>query len=81
MILGPLTTLLSLRHRTGEFGAPAWLVNIAKVNPFSWAVDGVRALFAGDLDNDRVWQGLLITAVLAVLAVVWAARSFARSVR
>jgi ABC-2 type transport system permease protein len=64
-----------------DFGAPSWLVNLAKVNPFSWAVDGVRALFAGDLGDDRVWQGLLITAVLAVLAVVWAARAFARSVR
>jgi ABC-2 type transport system permease protein len=61
--------------------APGWLQNVAKVNPFSWAVDGVRALFVGDIGNDRVWQGLLITLVLAVLAVVWAARSFARSVR
>lgn len=64
-----------------DFGAPGWLVNVAKVNPFSWSVDGVRSLFAGDIGADRVWQGLLITAVLAVLAIVWAARSFARSVR
>ena len=61
--------------------APVWLQNVAKVNPFSWAVDGVRALFAGDIGNDRVWQGLLITVVLTALAVVWAARAFARSVR
>jgi hypothetical protein len=40
-----------------------------------------RALFAGDLGNDKVWQGLTITAVLAVAGVFWAARQFARSVR
>src|SRR6266540_2340514 len=28
--------------------APAWLKRVSDVNPFSWAVDGVRALFAGD---------------------------------
>jgi ABC-2 type transport system permease protein len=61
--------------------APAWLRSIADWNPFSWAVDGSRALFAGDLGNDRVWQGLLIIGALTVLALVWGAREFARSVR
>ncbi|WP_306204325.1 ABC transporter permease [Actinoplanes sp. RD1] len=61
--------------------APGWLQGIADWNPFSWAVDGVRALFRGDLGAPAVWQGLLIMAVLAVAAVVWAARLFARSVR
>jgi len=61
--------------------APGWLQGVAAWNPFSWAVDGTRALFRGDLGSNDVWQGLLIMAVLAVLAVVWAAREFARSVR
>jgi ABC-2 type transport system permease protein len=61
--------------------APAWLRSLADWNPFSWAVDGARALFAGDLGNDRVWQGLLIIGTLTVLTVVWGAREFARSVR
>jgi ABC-2 type transport system permease protein len=61
--------------------APSWLRRVANWNPFSWAVDGTRALFAGDLSNPRVWQALVITAVLAVLSVYWAAREFARSVR
>ncbi|MEU3453874.1 ABC transporter permease [Micromonospora sp. NPDC006766] len=61
--------------------APGWLQGIANYNPFSWAVEGTRALFAGDLSNDKVWQGLTIIAVLAVAGVVWAARQFARSVR
>ena len=61
--------------------APGWLQAIADWNPFSWAVDGTRALFRGDLDAPAVWQGLLIMAVLAAAAVGWAAREFARSVR
>lgn len=61
--------------------APGWLQGVADWNPFSWAVDGTRALFRGDLGASAVWQGLLIMAVLAVAAVAWAARSFARSVR
>ena len=61
--------------------APGWLQGVANWNPFSWAVDGVRALFRGDLGAPDVWQGLVIMAVLAVLAVLWAAREFSRSVR
>ncbi|MFC6014948.1 ABC transporter permease [Plantactinospora solaniradicis] len=61
--------------------APGWLQGIADWNPFSWAVDGARALFAGDLGNDAVWQGLSVMAVITALAVTWAAREFARSVR
>jgi ABC-2 type transport system permease protein len=61
--------------------APGWLQGVADWNPFSWAVNGTRALFRGDLGAPDVWQGLLIMAALAVLAVAWAARMFAKSVR
>ena len=61
--------------------APGWLQGVADWNPFSWAVDGVRALFRGDLGAPAVWQGLVIMALLAMLAITWAARLFARSVR
>ncbi|MBL7254831.1 ABC transporter permease [Paractinoplanes lichenicola] len=61
--------------------APGWLQGVADWNPFSWAVNGTRALFRGDLGAPAVWQGLVIMAVLAVLAVAWAGRGFAKSVR
>src|SRR4029453_2213738 len=60
---------------------PGWLQGIPDWNPFSWAVDGTRALFRGDLGSPDVWQGLVIMAVLAALSRGWAAREFARSVR
>ncbi len=61
--------------------APAWLQRVADWNPFSWAVEGARALVIGDLRNDRVWQGLLVIAALAVVSLLWAAHEFHRSVR
>jgi ABC-2 type transport system permease protein len=60
---------------------PGWLQAIAKWNPFSWAVDAARALFAGNTGDAIVWKALIIITVLAVGASTWAARSFARSVR
>jgi ABC-2 type transport system permease protein len=61
--------------------APHWLATVAKWNPFSWAVDGSRALFAGHPGDASVWKSLLILGVLTVVTVSWAARSFAKSVR
>lgn len=61
--------------------APSWLAHVAKWNPFSWAVDGTRALFAGDLSNPRVWQALVILGGLTIVCVAWSARKFATSVR
>src|SRR5690348_10461035 len=61
--------------------APGWLKRIADFNPFSWAVDGVRDLFNGHSGANSVWQASLIVGVLAVLAVMWGARSFAKGLR
>ncbi len=60
---------------------PNWLQTIAKWNPFSWAVDAARALFAGDPGDPHVWKALVIVTVLAVAAATWSAREFARSIR
>ena len=61
--------------------APAWLQRVADYNPFSWAVDGVRALFNGHSGANSVWQAAVIVGALAVLAVIWGARSFAKGLR
>jgi ABC-type multidrug transport system permease subunit len=50
-------------------------------DPFSWAVDGARALFNGNPGDPNVWKSLVILGVLTALSVLWAARSFAKSVR
>lgn len=55
--------------------APEVLRNIAKANPFAYAVDGARAMVNGHLGDAAVAQALVIFGVLAVLALVWATRS------
>jgi ABC-2 type transport system permease protein len=61
--------------------APGWLQGIANWNPFKWGVDATRSLFNGAPGDSHVWQALVILGGLMVAAVVWAARSFAKSVR
>jgi ABC-2 type transport system permease protein len=61
--------------------APRWLTRIAEWNPFYWATNGVRALFAGHIGAAAVWQALVINVTLTLLAVVWATRMFAHRVR
>ncbi|GAA0934997.1 ABC transporter permease [Virgisporangium aurantiacum] len=60
---------------------PGWLQTIAQWNPFSWAVDAARALFAGHPGDPDVWKALVIVGALAVAAATWSAREFARSIR
>lgn len=61
--------------------APLWLQNASKVNPFSWSVAGMRAIFAGDIGSPHVWESIVIIAALMVVALAWSTRLFARSVR
>jgi ABC-2 type transport system permease protein len=61
--------------------APAWLLTVAKWNPFYWAVEGVRALFAGTPNVDAVWISLAVLGGLTLGSVTLAARGFAKSVR
>lgn len=61
--------------------APLWMRNASQANPFSWAVDGMRALFKGQAADPHVWQSIAIVGVLMVIALAWSTRLFAKSVR
>ncbi len=61
--------------------APLWLHRIAEYNPFYWATNGMRALFAGHLGEPAVWLSLVIVVVMTVLASAWSVRLFARRVQ
>jgi ABC-2 type transport system permease protein len=61
--------------------ASRWLRDVGRWNPFAWAVDAARALFAGHPGDASVWKALVIVLVLTVAAVTWAAGAFAKSVR
>jgi ABC-2 type transport system permease protein len=60
--------------------APGWLQAIAAANPLSYAVTAARAIFLNDLSQPSVLTGVLIMAVLALVASALAARSFGRAV-
>ena len=60
--------------------APQWLQNIAHINPLLYAVDAARAVFNDHLTDVSVAQGVIILAVLSVVAVVIGARQFGRAI-
>lgn len=60
--------------------APQWLRNIAAANPLSYAVDAARAVFNDHLGDPSVAKGVLIMAVLSIIAIFVGARAFGRAV-
>jgi ABC-2 type transport system permease protein len=60
--------------------APLWVRDVSLWNPFAWGTRGMRAIFAGQLGTQVVWQASLILAVLAVVAVVFSSRLFSREI-
>jgi len=50
--------------------------DLAEFDPFSYAVNAARALFIGNIDDSTVPLGFAIIGLLAVLVLLWAARSF-----
>jgi ABC-2 type transport system permease protein len=61
--------------------APLWMVEIARVNPFYWATNGMRDLFAGNLAATSVWVSFVVVAALTALTMNWSLRLFAHDVR
>ena len=58
--------------------APGWLQRIAQLNPFSHVVDGARAAFRNDLGDGSLVIGLVSAALLAVVGLAIAVRTFQR---
>ncbi|HKF36215.1 MAG TPA: ABC transporter permease [Ktedonobacteraceae bacterium] len=55
--------------------APDILQNIARANPFAYAVTAGRALVGGQLSDTTVMQAFIIFGIAALLALFWATRS------
>jgi ABC-2 type transport system permease protein len=58
--------------------APRWLDRLSQANPFRHIVDAARAAFRDDLGDASLVIGLLCAAVLAVVGLVVATRTFQR---
>ena len=56
--------------------APGWLQTLADVNPLTHIVDGVRAVYRGELGSTDAWLGAVLTIGLLALGVFYGARVF-----
>lgn len=60
--------------------APPQIRTIAEANPLAYAVDAARDLFTGNFADPRVLQAFVFIAIVALLVLWWAARSFRRAI-
>ena len=60
-------------------GAPRWLEVVSTLNPMTYVVDAVRALFAGTYPADVLAQGVAGAAVVAALGLAVGVRAMRRS--
>ena len=60
-------------------GAPRWLEVVSMLNPMTYVVDAVRALFAGTYPADVVTQGVAGAAIVAALGLWVGVRAMRRS--
>jgi ABC-2 type transport system permease protein len=56
--------------------APGWLATLSDLNPIAYIVDGVRAVFRGEIMTRTAMVGLAFTMVLASLAFFFGTRMF-----
>ena len=59
---------------------PPWLRALAHVDPLYYVVEGSRALTAGTLTDDHVWQAFAVTIPLSAVVVFWATSVFRKAV-
>jgi ABC-2 type transport system permease protein len=58
--------------------APRWLRTLADFNPLTHVVDGVRAVFRGEMAGGESLIGIAVTVALVALGLVYGARVFRR---
>jgi ABC-2 type transport system permease protein len=56
--------------------APGWLQTVSDLNPLRWVVDGVRAIFLGDIISPAAAWGILATMGLVLVGVFYGERTF-----
>lgn len=59
--------------------APDWLRTLSSINPLTHAVDAARALFNSQWGDPEIVIGVVLTSVLAAIALWLASRAFARA--
>jgi ABC-2 type transport system permease protein len=60
--------------------APLWVRDVALGDPFAWAANGMRTIFADHIGAQVVWEAGVILAGLSVITVVMSSRLFAREI-
>lgn len=58
--------------------SPSWLKHLSDANPLKHIVDGIRAVFRGELTSGTALWGFLLTAALVTLGVWFGTRTFRR---
>jgi ABC-2 type transport system permease protein len=70
--MAPLLTGIPLPLSLG----PVWLQRLSDISPLKHIVEGVRALFRGDIGSSTSWWGLFWVVLLTVVGLWAGARTF-----
>jgi ABC-2 type transport system permease protein len=57
---------------------PGWLQGIARISPFLYIIDAMRAAFEGHYDNTIMGEGLAVAAGLGIVCLLLGSRMFVR---
>jgi len=60
--------------------APAWLQNVAHINPLYYAVEAGRLLSEGIIWDAKVGEAVVILTALTAITTAWATRVFSRDI-
>lgn len=75
----PLLLLSGILIPITAESAPGWLDTLSDVNPLKHIVEGIRAVFRGELASTAALWAYLLTAVLVVVGLWFGTRTFRRT--